>query len=201
VCISSRNCDNSSENNGVFQGYKGYKAKGYQDITGQTSGCICNKCFKPSFGSIRAILAEIEAVKILAKAKFLAKANVTFSFTSFYELYKCAVEHVYSQGYKGYKLPPIYNSNSNCICNKRVHINKCFKHSFSSIRAILAELEVFQIYEAKAKNKDRELVVAFSFSSFCELYKCAVEHASANANANAYANELYKCAVEHFRAL
>jgi hypothetical protein len=72
-------------------------------------------------------LAEIEAFQ-----NYEVKGN-TFSFSSFYELYKCAIEHVF--GYNSY----------NGICNKYIICNKCFRHIFGSIRAILAELEAFQI--------------------------------------------------------
>jgi hypothetical protein len=108
-------CENNSANNGVFQGYKGY-----QDITGQTSGqtsgcvspfyqptrhesgsasqiynlykddkvgklpfiCICIKTvhiykhFEHGVGSIRAILAELEAFQ---KLVFKAAINGTNS--------------------------------------------------------------------------------------------------------------------------
>jgi hypothetical protein len=121
------------------------------------------KRFKHSFSPIRAKTAELEPIEKLEllynKELFLslivAKGN-TFSFSSFHELYKCAVlakaRSLFFVLPFEERFPYIYG-----ICTKIVHKYKHFKHSFGSIRAILAELEAF---------------LNFNFSTFYEPYKC-----------------------------
>jgi hypothetical protein len=71
----------------------------------------------------------------------------------------------------------------------RAQLHERFEHSLGSIRAILAEIEAFKNlfnlffvlpFEAKGNT--------FSFSSFREPDKCAVEHGAANADASADAS-------------
>jgi hypothetical protein len=87
---------------------------------------------------------------IEAKGYNLSNSGNTFSFSSFHELYKCAVEHVFGYkcavfsgnlsnsgyNYKGYQ---DYNYNYYNWSNSGNH----FKHTFSSIRPTGAEIEAF----------------------------------------------------------
>jgi hypothetical protein len=93
---------------------------------------IANANAKHNFNSIGAILAELEAFLNLtrnneAKAKAKAKAA------------KCGANSLFFDKSGNHPIICI------CICNKTVHIYKYFEHSFGPIRAILAELEAFQI--------------------------------------------------------
>jgi hypothetical protein len=100
--------------------------------------------------------------------KGLSKIRPFQNVLSFREMYKCAVEHKcdvfsgYNLSYSSYNLSGYqdYNYNYYNLSNSG-NIYKCFKTSFSSIRAILAELEASQNYTVKI-NK---------LSSFSELYK------------------------------
>jgi hypothetical protein len=128
-------------------------------------------------------LAGLEALQNLFN--LLYKEGNTFS--SFYELYKCAVEHVF-----GYKTNANANTNANTNAYANANVNANANARLGSFRAILAELEAFQIsilnnikvptnkcYEhgfssIRARMAELEPIenLEFSFSSFREPDKC-----------------------------
>jgi hypothetical protein len=138
-------------------------------------------------------LAELEAIQILT----FKDANVTFSFSSFYELCKCAVEHASADasanafGYKSYKsYNHIVNANANVSPLVSPFVPPFVPPCLCSILTMMfSNLEVF-FYEP-----DKCVFFAAGSSLFLDrpnvfacavVHKCAVKHANANANAKAF---------------
>jgi hypothetical protein len=111
--------DNYSENNGVFQGYKGY-----QSISGQSSGHV-SLFYQPTrheSGSYVQI-SNLFYFHNNSEGNSLKIYNDNDYHNDFYNIFK-----------------PSYHA-------QKAHTHERFKHGLGSIRAILAELEVFQNYE------------------------------------------------------
>jgi hypothetical protein len=162
-CVSTRNCDNSSENNGVFQGYKGFNLS--------NSG----QCYK-------GVSFFYQPNRHERGSALQNSSELTGQENGVIQCYKGVSQSQDKYGYKGFEgnlfkdgkvgKCPFYKEDKH---DKHDKTSNHFKHGLSSIRATGAE-----IWPVKGKNwtyltfKD----VTFSFSSFYEPDKCAVEHAN-----------------------
>jgi hypothetical protein len=126
-------------------------------------------------------LAELETYQIITLYKepnkeLAAKCDAG----SFRELYKCVVEHKCAV-FSGYNLSDSGHNLSGRNYNYNYNLCKHFEHGFGSIRAVLAELEAFQILAELEAFQILTDKCAFSngansLFSFYELCKCAAEH-------------------------
>jgi hypothetical protein len=129
--------------------------------------------FKTSFSSIRAKMAELEPIE-----------NLELLYTSNYHEDKEKDKELaanYDAGLFEQILQFCSKDGSTILYNLlilRGQLHERFEHSLDPIRAILAELEAFQILAELEAFQILTLYneVNVTFSSFCELYKCAIEH-------------------------
>jgi hypothetical protein len=161
------NCANVSEKNVKSCGIKGYQGhvSSFLQPTRHESGSALQNgkpCPCYSYRSFLIFYKPVNGVNTLSSFGCYNQSNSGYHFRhtfssigptgakieafqnlSFLELNKCTVEHNFT-----------YNENNNLynLIISRDQIHERFEHSFSSIRAILAELEAFQIstlYEPK----------------------------------------------------